>query len=119
MVNADPLTGGRDLARGEQLLEGLRVLGPGLLVAGPFATRIMAEFGAEVLALPDTDDSSFNWAAYLVPLAAFLVAAVAIAIALRRWRSRNAAATDAGPPPAPLSPSESARLEQDLTRYDL
>jgi hypothetical protein len=42
MVNADPLTGGRDLARGEQLLEGLRVLGPGLLVAAPFATRIMA-----------------------------------------------------------------------------
>jgi formyl-CoA transferase len=34
---------------GEQLLEGLRVLGPGLLVAGPFATRIMAEFGAEVI----------------------------------------------------------------------
>lgn len=45
MVNADPLTGGRDLARGEQLLEGLRVLGPGPLIAGPFATRIMAGFG--------------------------------------------------------------------------
>ncbi len=80
---------------------------------------LVAEFGAAVLALPDTDDSSFNWAAYLVPLAAFLAAAVTIAVALRRWRARTATATDAGPPPAELSPSESARLEQDLTRYDL
>jgi cytochrome c-type biogenesis protein CcmH len=79
---------------------------------------LVAEFGAEVLALPDTDDSSFNWAAYLVPLAAFLVAAVAIAVALRHWRARTET-DDAGPPPPPLSPSESARLEQDLTRYDL
>lgn len=31
-------------------LEGLRVLELGGLIAGPFATRLMAEFGAEVIA---------------------------------------------------------------------
>jgi cytochrome c-type biogenesis protein CcmH len=79
---------------------------------------LVAEFGAEVLALPDTGDSSFNWAAYLVPVAVVLIAAVAIAIALRRWRTRSLPAHD-GPSPADLSPAEQARLEQDLTRYDL
>ncbi len=79
---------------------------------------LVAEFGANVLALPDTNDSSFNWAAYLVPVAAFLVAAAVIAIALRRWRARGIADDDAPASPE-LSPSESARLEQDITRYDL
>ena len=79
---------------------------------------LVAEFGANVLALPDTNDSSFNWAAYLVPVAAFLVAATVIVIALRRWRAR-AVADDDAPASPELSPSESARLEQDITRYDL
>jgi cytochrome c-type biogenesis protein CcmH len=78
---------------------------------------LVAQFGAEVLALPDTDDSTFNWSAYLVPLAVFLIAAVAIAVALRRWRARGP-----GEPAAPapdLSPADRARVEQDLARYDL
>ena len=79
---------------------------------------LVAEFGANVLALPDTNDSSFNWAAYLVPVAAFLVAAAVIAIALRRWRARGVS-DDGAPAPPELSASESARLEQDITRYDL
>jgi crotonobetainyl-CoA:carnitine CoA-transferase CaiB-like acyl-CoA transferase len=44
MATADPLAGARDLARRERPLEGLRVLELGALIAGPFATRIMAEF---------------------------------------------------------------------------
>jgi cytochrome c-type biogenesis protein CcmH len=80
---------------------------------------LVAEFGARVLALPDTNDSSFNWAAYLVPVAAVLIAAAVIAVALRRWRRRTALAADSAPAPAELSPADSARLEQDLTRYDL
>jgi cytochrome c-type biogenesis protein CcmH len=79
---------------------------------------LVAEFGANVLALPDTNDSSFNWAAYLVPVAAFLVAAGVIAVALRRWRARGNP-DDGAPAPPELSPAESARLEQDITRYDL
>jgi cytochrome c-type biogenesis protein CcmH len=80
---------------------------------------LVAEFGAEVLALPDTGDSSFNWAAYLVPAAALLVAAAVIAVALRRWRAGTADSAQDGPAAADLSPAEHARLEQDLTRYDL
>ena len=49
MTNTDALSGARDLARRERPLEGLRVLEFGALIAGPFATRIMAEFGAEVI----------------------------------------------------------------------
>jgi crotonobetainyl-CoA:carnitine CoA-transferase CaiB-like acyl-CoA transferase len=48
MTNTDALNGARELARRERPLEGLRVLEFGSLIAGPFATRIMAEFGAEV-----------------------------------------------------------------------
>ncbi len=49
MTDVDALSGARDLARQERPLEGLRVLEFGSLIAGPFATRIMAEFGAEVI----------------------------------------------------------------------
>jgi crotonobetainyl-CoA:carnitine CoA-transferase CaiB-like acyl-CoA transferase len=49
MTNTDALSGARDLAQRERPLEGLRVLELGSLIAGPFATRIMAEFGAEVI----------------------------------------------------------------------
>ena len=37
-----------DFARRERPLEGLRVLELGALIAGPYATRIMAEFGVGV-----------------------------------------------------------------------
>lgn len=44
-------------------LEGLRVLEFGALIAGPFATRMMAEFGAEVIKVerPGTGDPLRNW----------------------------------------------------------
>jgi cytochrome c-type biogenesis protein CcmH len=77
---------------------------------------LVSEFGPRVLATPQTDDSSFNWAAYLVPIAAFLVAAVALVVGLRRWRARPAS----DPPtlaPEP-SPEDAARLERDLSQYD-
>jgi cytochrome c-type biogenesis protein CcmH len=75
------------------------------------------EFGARVLATPQTDDSSFNWAAYLVPVAAILAAAAAIAVALRRWRRRPALAPPDGE--AGTSVGDAARLERDLSRYDV
>ena len=74
---------------------------------------LVAEFGDEVLALPD--DQGFDLAAYLVPLAILLGAGAAIAIGVRRWRARPATAA-AGPE---ASKRESKRLDDDLARYDL
>ena len=81
--------------------------------------RLVAEFGPEVLATPDTE--GFDLAAWLVPGLAIVVAAVAIVIGLRRWRRDGSGGPDgtkraAG---AALSDEEAARLDKDLARYDL
>ena len=39
-------------------LAGLRVVELGTLIAGPFCTRIMAEFGAEVIKVESPDDGT-------------------------------------------------------------
>ncbi len=75
-------------------------------------TALAAEFGDEVLALPD--DDGFEIAAYLIPLAVLLGAGAAIAVGVRRWRRRPAAA-----PGRSASTSETKRLDDDLARYDL
>jgi cytochrome c-type biogenesis protein CcmH/NrfF len=80
---------------------------------------LVAQYGTEVLAEPQR--SGFDLTAWLVPVAATLVAALGIAIGLRRWRR---AGGDGGGPPAsgggaPLEPAEAERLEADLARYDL
>jgi cytochrome c-type biogenesis protein CcmH/NrfF len=78
---------------------------------------LVAEYGAEVLALPE--GSGFNLSAYLVPAIAFLVAAFALAIGVRRWRGRG---SDGGGPaagPEPPAAEDSERLDADIARYDL
>jgi cytochrome c-type biogenesis protein CcmH len=73
---------------------------------------LVAEYGSEVLATPE--GSGFDLAAYLVPVVAFVLAAIAIALAIRRWRRRPP--TSSGPPP---SSEDAERLDSDLARYDL
>ena len=73
---------------------------------------LVAEFGDEVLALPD--DDGFEIAAYLIPLAILLGAGGAIAVGVRRWRRRPARMSEPG-----ASAGESKRLDDDLARYDL
>jgi cytochrome c-type biogenesis protein CcmH len=78
--------------------------------------RLVAEYGDEVLATPS--DSGFDLAAWLVPGAGIVVAAVAIAIGLRRWRSRGDG--DSAEPPEPaVTDAESKRIDEDLARYRL
>jgi cytochrome c-type biogenesis protein CcmH len=78
---------------------------------------LVAEYGREVLALPS--GSGFSLSAYVVPIVAFLVAAVALALGVLRWRRAG------GPPdrgsPASGGPGEedAKRLDADLARYDL
>ncbi len=79
---------------------------------------LVAEYGRGVLALPS--GSGFDLSAYLVPAIAFAVAALALALGVRRWRR-------AGEPPGPGGSAatrgpqgeEAERLETDLARYDL
>jgi cytochrome c-type biogenesis protein CcmH len=79
--------------------------------------RLVSEFGPRVLATPQTDDSGFNWTAYLVPIAAIAAAGVALVIGLRRWRTQPPGET--GEPVSELAPEDAARLERDLSRYDV
>ena len=75
---------------------------------------LVAQYGEEVIATPS--GSGFDLSAYLVPIAAFLVAAAALAVGVRRWRGR-----DPEPQPEPEAPrgDEAERLDSDLARYDL
>ena len=76
---------------------------------------LVAEFGSEVLAEPDAGESGFDAAAFLVPAGVVGGGLVAIWLAVARWRRRERAD---GEPAVELSAADSARLEQDLSRYD-
>lgn len=73
-------------------------------------TALAAEFGEDVLALPE--DDGFSLAAYLVPILALLAGVVAIVLSVARWRRRPKAE---GVP----NPSQDERLDEDMQRYEL
>lgn len=77
---------------------------------------LVAQYGKAVLALPG--GSGFDLSAYLVPAVAFVVAVVALALGVRRWRRAGR------PPPGATKAAgpqgeDAERLEADLARYDL
>ena len=77
--------------------------------------RLVAEFGDEVLALPD--DEGFDLAAYLVPGLGLLIGGGAVAAAALGWR-RTRRREPANGTAAPDS-AASERLQSDLDRYDV
>jgi cytochrome c-type biogenesis protein CcmH/NrfF len=79
---------------------------------------LVAQYGSEVLAQPEA--TGFDLSAYLVPILAFLLAAVAVALSVLRWR-RSGRASDAANDPDDDAPrgEDAERLEADLSRYDL
>lgn len=78
---------------------------------------LVAQYGPSVLALPEA--SGFDLTAYLVPVLAILVAAVALAFSVARWR-RGGDSGGGGTAPTQAPQGEAAeRLEADLSRYDL
>jgi cytochrome c-type biogenesis protein CcmH len=79
---------------------------------------LVAEYGSEVLALPQ--GSGFDLSAYLVPVIAFIVAVIALTVGVLRWR-RAGSARDHDEPPSSTGPSaeDAERLDADLARYDL
>jgi cytochrome c-type biogenesis protein CcmH len=76
---------------------------------------LVAEYGQEVLALPD--DSGFDLSAYLVPVLALLVAIAALVVAVVRWR--RSGRTPPGAARRPPAGEDAERLDADLARYDL
>jgi cytochrome c-type biogenesis protein CcmH len=99
-----------------------RVLVKRLIAAGKSKDEIkdalVAEYGREVLALPG--GSGFDLTAYLVPAIGFVVAVVALAVGVRRWRraTERRESGDAGGGEGPRG-DDARRLEADLKRYDL
>lgn len=79
---------------------------------------LVVEYGTEVLALPQ--GSGFDLSAYVVPVVAFLVAAVALGFGVWRWR-RAGERHDREEPPRARGPEgeDAERLEADIARYDL
>jgi cytochrome c-type biogenesis protein CcmH len=80
---------------------------------------LVAEYGPSVLGLPRAH--GFNLLVYVVPPVVVLLALVALAVALPRWRRRTRERHGEGDTdefPA-ISPADVARLDQDLARFDL
>ncbi|HKB51136.1 MAG TPA: cytochrome c-type biogenesis protein CcmH [Solirubrobacterales bacterium] len=79
---------------------------------------LVAQYGRAVLALPG--NSGFDLSAYLVPAIAFVLAAVGLALGVRRWRRAANPPGHGGSAAAGGPQGEDAeRLEADLARYDL
>ena len=80
---------------------------------------LVAEYGPDVLALPDED--GFGVTAYAVPVALGIMLLAGPLILIPRWR-RRARTGDAPDTPATsgasLTAAEERRLDEDLVRYD-
>jgi cytochrome c-type biogenesis protein CcmH/NrfF len=78
---------------------------------------LVAQYGNAVLAEPN--GGGFSISAYVVPIVAFIVAAILLAAAVWKWR-RSSGRGD-GQLPAVDGPSadDRRRLGEDLNRYDL
>jgi cytochrome c-type biogenesis protein CcmH/NrfF len=98
-----------------------RALVKRLIAAGKSKAEVkdalVAQYGPAVLALPR--GTGFDLSAYLVPAIAFVLAAVALAFGVLRWRR-------AAKPPGPGGRAakgprgeDAERLDADLARYDL
>jgi len=77
---------------------------------------LVAQYGNAVLAEPN--GGGFSISAYVVPIVAFVVAAILLAAAVWKWRRSSGSGDDL---PAVEGPSaeDRRRLDEDLGRYDL
>jgi cytochrome c-type biogenesis protein CcmH/NrfF len=78
---------------------------------------LVAQYGERVLATPK--DKGFGLAAYLVPIVLVLLALVAGAVFLPRWRARERGGPAAAAGTPALSDAEARRLDDDLARYEV
>lgn len=77
---------------------------------------LVAEYGPQVLALPDDDRVNF-WV-YVVPLAGLILAAAGVLWAGFRWRRQRLPAGESGATGRGKSSADSERLDRELDDYD-
>ncbi len=106
-----------DAPQAQQEREFIRGLIAEGLTKDEIKDRLVAEFGPEVLSIPEAE--GFDLAAWLVPAVAILAAAAAIFVGLRRWRRDGDDGPDRPPGVDDLTPEDRERLESDLARYEL
>ena len=78
---------------------------------------LVDQYGDAVLAEPKS--SGFSLSAYVVPIVAFAVAAILLALAVWKWRRAAGSSQDRHPEVEGPSDEDSRRLDDDLARYDL
>jgi len=78
-------------------------------------TRLVAEYGEDVLAMPEDDATGL--AAKLVPVLAVVALLALLAVLLPRWRRRAPAPAPAGEAPVVATDAELRRLDDDLERF--
>jgi cytochrome c-type biogenesis protein CcmH/NrfF len=78
---------------------------------------LVAQYGNAVLAEPN--GSGFSISAYVVPIVAFIVAALLLAAAVWKWRQSSASREVDEPAVDGPSDEDRRRLDEDLGRYDL
>ena len=81
---------------------------------------LVAEYGPDVLALPE--DEGFGITAYAIPIALGVLVVAALALLVPRWRRRPAAGMMSGAGDAEggreVSADDARRLDEDLARYE-
>jgi cytochrome c-type biogenesis protein CcmH len=78
---------------------------------------LVEQYGDAVLAEPK--GSGFSLSAYVVPIIAFVVAVVLLALAVWKWRRAAGSGEDREPDAEGPSAEDRQRLDDDLARYDL
>jgi cytochrome c-type biogenesis protein CcmH len=92
----------------------------GLIAEGRDEAQIKAalvgQYGPSVLALPGA--KGFDATVYIVPVAVLILLLALLALLLPSWRRRaRSRAREQAPPPS-IGPSDAARLDADLARFD-
>ena len=78
---------------------------------------LVEQYGDAVLAEPK--GSGFSLSAYVVPIIAFAVAVILLALAVWKWRRAAGSREDRHPEVEGPSDEDRQRLDDDLARYDL
>lgn len=79
-------------------------------------TALVAEYGENVLALPDSGGVGLT--AYLVPLALLGLLAGGLVVLVPRWRARTSAASAEDAAAPAITAADATRLDDDLARYE-